>query len=83
MKLGVFTVVFGDRPLEAALDRIVAAGLDCVEIGTGNYPGHAHCRPERLHVRDVGGIALGPCALLNHHRSGEHDSSNDFFHLRP
>src|SRR5579859_6129969 len=48
MKLGVFTVVFGDRPLEAALDRIVAAGLDCVEIGTGNYPGHAHCRPDEL-----------------------------------
>src|ERR1700682_2846786 len=48
MKLGVFTVVFGDRPLEAALDRIVAAGLDCVEIGTGNYPGNSHCRPEVL-----------------------------------
>ena len=48
MKLGVFTVVFGDRPLEAALDRIVTAGLDCVEIGTGNYPGFAHCRPDEL-----------------------------------
>ena len=48
MKLGVFTVLFGDRPLEAALDRIAGAGLDCVEIGTGNYPGAAHCRPEEL-----------------------------------
>ena len=43
MKLGVFTVLFADRPFEVALDRIAEAGLDCVEIGTGNYPGDAHC----------------------------------------
>ena len=43
MKLGVFTVLFADRPFEAALDHIAEAGLDCVEIGTGNYPGDAHC----------------------------------------
>jgi sugar phosphate isomerase/epimerase len=48
MKLGVFTVLFADRPLEAALDRAVEAGLDCVEIGTGSYPGNAHCRPADL-----------------------------------
>ncbi len=48
MKLGVFTVLFGNLPLEAALDRAVEADLDCVEIGTGNYPGDAHCRPTEL-----------------------------------
>ena len=48
MKLGVFTVLFGNEPLEAALDRVVEAGLECVEIGTGNYPGNRHCRPEEL-----------------------------------
>jgi sugar phosphate isomerase/epimerase len=48
MKLGVFTVLFADRPFEAALDRIAEAGLECVEIGTGNYPGHAHAQPEEL-----------------------------------
>ena len=48
MKLGVFTVLFADRPFEDALDRAVDAGLDCVEIGTGNYPGDAHCRPAEL-----------------------------------
>jgi sugar phosphate isomerase/epimerase len=42
VKLGVFTVVCGDLPLTAALDRVVALGLDAVEIGTGNYPGDAH-----------------------------------------
>ena len=42
MKLGVFTVVFGQLPLGEALDRVVALGLDAVEIGTGSYPGDAH-----------------------------------------
>jgi len=48
VKLGVFTVLFASEPFEAALDRAVEAGLDCVEIGTGNYPGDAHCRPAEL-----------------------------------
>src|SRR5947207_3170873 len=57
MKLGVFTVLFGDRPLEAALDRIMAAVLDCVEIGTGNYPGVAHANPEEL-LADSGAFKI-------------------------
>ncbi|WP_085523007.1 sugar phosphate isomerase/epimerase family protein [Tuberibacillus sp. Marseille-P3662] len=48
MKLGVFAVLFGDRPLEEALDIIVNQGLEAVEIGTGGYPGDAHCKPEAL-----------------------------------
>jgi len=43
VKLGVFTVVYGGLPLGEALDRVAALGLDTVEIGTGNYPGGAHC----------------------------------------
>jgi sugar phosphate isomerase/epimerase len=46
VKLGVFTVVFGELSLAEALDRVVALGLDAVEIGTGNYPGGAHCVPD-------------------------------------
>jgi sugar phosphate isomerase/epimerase len=42
VKLGVFTVVFGQLGLAEALDRVVELGLDAVEIGTGNYPGDAH-----------------------------------------
>ena len=53
MKLGVFTVLFGNEPLEVALDRAVEAGLECVEIGTGNYPGDAHCRPAELLADDA------------------------------
>jgi len=48
MKLGVFTVLFQQQPLEQALDYIVDAGLEAVEIGTGAYPGDAHCPVEKL-----------------------------------
>ena len=48
MKLGVLTVVYGDRPLDAVLDRVVELGLDAVELGTGNYPGDAHCPADEL-----------------------------------
>jgi sugar phosphate isomerase/epimerase len=43
MKLGVFTVLFGQQSLDDALEYIVKSGLQAVEIGTGNYPGGAHC----------------------------------------
>jgi sugar phosphate isomerase/epimerase len=42
MKLGVFTVLFGDLPLEQVLDKVTAAGLEAVEIGAGAFPGSAH-----------------------------------------
>jgi sugar phosphate isomerase/epimerase len=48
MQLGVFDPIFGDLPLRDALDRAVALGLDAVELGTGNYPGDARCRPAEL-----------------------------------
>jgi sugar phosphate isomerase/epimerase len=48
MKLGVFAVLFGDRPLEDTLDALVDLGVDAVEIGTGAYPGSAHCEPGDL-----------------------------------
>ncbi len=48
MKLGVFDPVFGDMALEPVLDRVVQLGLEAVEIGAGNYPGDARCRPSEL-----------------------------------
>ena len=48
MRLGVFTVLYADRSLEQALDAFAALGLEAVEIGTGNYPGNAHCDPHAL-----------------------------------
>jgi sugar phosphate isomerase/epimerase len=48
MKLGVFTVLFASEPFEKALDMAAAAGLQCVELGCGNYPGTSHCDPDAL-----------------------------------
>jgi len=48
MKVGVFAVLFGDMPLEQAMDYIKAAGCDAVEIGTGAYPGAPHCPLDEL-----------------------------------
>ncbi|OPA80463.1 xylose isomerase [Paenibacillus selenitireducens] len=48
MKLGVFAVLFGQKSLDETLDYIQAKGLEAVEIGTGGYPGNAHCKPEEL-----------------------------------
>ncbi|MBS4196062.1 sugar phosphate isomerase/epimerase family protein [Lederbergia citri] len=48
MKLGVFTVLFSDKSFEEMLDHVKASGLDAVEIGTGGYPGNAHCDLDAL-----------------------------------
>jgi sugar phosphate isomerase/epimerase len=48
MKLGVFDPVFGSLDLAPMLDRIVGLGLQAVEIGAGNYPGDARCKPAEL-----------------------------------
>jgi sugar phosphate isomerase/epimerase len=48
MKLGAFTCWLSDQPLDDALDLLVSLGLSAVEVGTGGYPGDAHCRPAEL-----------------------------------
>src|SRR5688572_29175016 len=48
MKIGIFTVLFSQRPFAEALDYVKAAGCQAVEIGTGAYPGDAHCKPKAL-----------------------------------
>jgi sugar phosphate isomerase/epimerase len=48
MKIGVFTVLFQELGFEAMLDRVAELGLEAVELGTGNYPGNAHCDPDEL-----------------------------------
>lgn len=53
MKLGVFAVLFAQKSLDEALDYIASKGLEAVEIGTGGYPGNAHCKPEEL-LADAG-----------------------------
>jgi sugar phosphate isomerase/epimerase len=46
VKLGALSVVYQDIPIESALDRLAQLGLEAVELGTGNFPGSAHCDPD-------------------------------------
>jgi sugar phosphate isomerase/epimerase len=48
MRLGLFTVLYGDTPLEQLLDRLGEMHITAVELGTGGYPGNAHCDPDEL-----------------------------------
>ncbi|HSV32354.1 MAG TPA: sugar phosphate isomerase/epimerase [Atribacteraceae bacterium] len=53
MKIGVFMVLLQNQPFDQALDYVKSIGVQAVEIGTGGYPGKAHCDPERL-LADAG-----------------------------
>ena len=48
MKVGVFTVLFSERPFEEALDYAQQAGCEAVEVASGGYVGDAHCKPKEL-----------------------------------
>jgi sugar phosphate isomerase/epimerase len=48
VRLGVFSTVASALPLEQMLDQMAALGVDAVEIGTGNWPGSAHCDVDDL-----------------------------------
>jgi sugar phosphate isomerase/epimerase len=52
MKVGVFTVLLGDKPLEEALDIVKNLGAQAVELGCGAYPGNKHCNPDELLADD-------------------------------
>ncbi len=48
MKVGVFTPLLSQLPLPAVLDKLKKFNIDTVELGTGNYPGDAHCKLSML-----------------------------------
>ena len=48
MRLGVFTALLSQMPLDDVLRKLTALGVKTVELGTGNYPGGPHCRLEML-----------------------------------
>jgi sugar phosphate isomerase/epimerase len=43
MRTGVFTPLLSQLPLADVLKKLKANGISTVELGTGNYPGDAHC----------------------------------------
>jgi sugar phosphate isomerase/epimerase len=48
MKLGVMTVLFGNRSVEDTFKYLSESGVQAVELGTGGYPGNAHANPDEL-----------------------------------
>ena len=48
MKVGVFTALYNDRPLEEVLDHLAGLGVEALEIGTGNWPGSGHLDADAL-----------------------------------
>lgn len=48
MKVGVFTPLLSNLSLPEALATLKSHGIDTCELGTGNYPGDAHCKLSML-----------------------------------
>ncbi len=48
MRVGVFTPLLSQLPLPDVLQKLKANGISTVELGTGNYPGDAHCKLSML-----------------------------------
>jgi sugar phosphate isomerase/epimerase len=48
MRVGVFTPLLSQLPLPEALKKLKANGIDTIELGTGNWPGDAHCKLSML-----------------------------------
>ena len=46
--IGVFDPAFPKLSLDAMLDKVSGLGLEAMEIGTGGYPGSAHCPVQEL-----------------------------------
>ncbi len=48
MRIGVFTPLLSQLPLEKVLKKLRELHIDTVELATGNYVGDAHCKPSML-----------------------------------
>jgi sugar phosphate isomerase/epimerase len=48
MKVGVFTALLSQLPLDEGLRKMKAFQIDTMELGTGNYPDDAHCKLSML-----------------------------------
>src|SRR5438874_12712312 len=48
MRVGVFTPLLSQLPLEDVLKKLKGQGISTIELGTGNYPGDAHCKLSML-----------------------------------
>src|SRR5229473_2549557 len=48
MRVGVFTPLLSQFPLDKVLEKLKALDIHTVELGCGNYPGDPHCKLSML-----------------------------------
>ena len=48
MRVGVFTALLSQLPLDKVLEKLKTLDISTVELGTGNYPGDPHCKLSML-----------------------------------
>src|SRR5437763_15767360 len=48
MRVGVFTALLAQMPLDGVITKLKEMGIATVELGTGNYPGDPHCKLSML-----------------------------------
>ncbi len=66
MKLGVFSPALADKSLDDALTYLEEQGAEMIELGTGGYPGTAHCDAAQL-IRDDEKLAEFKATMAKHH----------------
>jgi len=53
MKLGVFSAILANEPIEEAVKYLSGLGVQAIELGSGGYPGKSHCDPAELLKNDA------------------------------
>jgi len=48
MRIGCFTPLLSQFPLEKVFEKLRTLNISTVELGTGNYPGDPHCKLSML-----------------------------------
>jgi sugar phosphate isomerase/epimerase len=48
MKIGLFIILYQDKPYEEVLDKVCVLGIEAVEIGAGAYSATPHCPLDEL-----------------------------------
>src|ERR1035437_9852676 len=51
MRIGCFTPLLSQFPLDKVFEKLRSLNISTVELGTGNYPGDPHCKLSMLNDR--------------------------------
>src|SRR5580692_4106164 len=52
VRVGVFTALLAQLPLDEVLKKLKSLNISTVELGTGNYPGDPHCKLSMLESKN-------------------------------